>query len=154
MAKKTQPKSAPFKIAARDLANEVEKAGESLLKEIKEGFAAITDKVTVAARSAAEGIADTTSTMADKMASAQTSQQIKSALDQVESVAERVVNVLGERFETLKNRVIAATKPVKRKAAAPAKKATKKKTAAKKASPKTAAKKKAAKKKSAAKAKK
>ncbi|MGD8595009.1 MAG: hypothetical protein PVF82_19430 [Gammaproteobacteria bacterium] len=166
--KKAQPKSSSSKSTARGLVDEVEKAGESLLREIREGFDTISDKVSVAAKSAAEGIADTTASVADRVSKTQTTQQIKSALEHIETVGERVIDVLSERFEILKNRVVATSKPtVKKKAAkkvktavkkaakkaAPA--AKKKKTAAKKASKKKVAKKappkKAAKKKTATK---
>lgn len=151
--KKAKPKSAPKKSTARGLVDEVEKAGETLLTEIREGFDTITDKVSVAAKSAAGGIADTTASVAERMSKTQTTQQIKTALDHIEAVGERVIDVIGERFEVLKSRVMAASKPaVKKKAvkkAAPAakKKAAKKKTAVKKkAVKKKVAKKKAAKK--------
>jgi hypothetical protein len=150
--KKAKPKSAPQKSTARGLVDEVEKAGETLLKEIREGFDTISDKVSVAAKSAAGGIADTTASVADRVSKTQTTQQIRTALDHIEAVGERVIDVIGERFEVLRGKVIATTIPaVKKKAAkkkaakkaAPAakKKAAKKKTAVKKASKKKAAKK-------------
>ena len=153
--KKIQPKSAPAKTTARVLVDEVEKAGESLLREIRDGFDTISDKVSVAARSAAGGIADTTASVADRVSKTQTTQHIKSALDQIEAVGERVINVIGERFDILKSKVIATSKPVAKKKAAPAaKKAVKKKVVAskKKAPLKKAAKKKVAAKKTAKKA--
>lgn len=139
---KDQPKSAPAKSTTRGLVDEVEKAGEMLFKEIKEGFDTISDKVSVAAKSAADGIADTTASVADRMSKTQTTQQIKTALDQIEAVGERVLDAIGERFDILKSRVVATSKPAAKKKAA-------KKKAAKKAAP--AAKKKVAKKKTAAK---
>lgn len=145
--KKAQPKSSTAKSTVRGLVDEVEKAGEILLKEIREGFDTISDKVSVAARSAADGIADTTASVADRMSKTQTTQQIKSALDHIEAVGERVIDAIGDRFDLLKSRVVATSKPVIKKKAV--KKKTVKKKAAKKAVP--AAKKKAAKKKTAAK---
>jgi phosphopentomutase len=142
MAKKSRTKKAQPKSAARGLVDEVEKAGETLLKEIREGFDTISDKVTVAAKSAAEGIADTTASVADRMSKTQTTQQFKSALDHIEAVGERVIDALGERFDILKSRVMATSQPAVKKQAA--KKKTVKKKAVKKAVP--AAKKKAAKK--------
>lgn len=162
-AKKSQRKSAPPKSTVRSLVDEVEKAGEGLLRDIREGFDTISDKVSVVAKSAAGGIADTTSSVAGRVSKTQASQQIKSALDQIESVGERVIDTISERFEILRNKAIATSKPaVKKKAAKKAakkavakKKAAKKKVAAKKASKKKATKKtslkKAAKKKSTAK---
>ncbi|WP_455211705.1 hypothetical protein [Kaarinaea lacus] len=148
-AKKTQSEKASAKSTVRNLVDEVEKASETLLKDIREGFDTISDKVSVAAKSAAEGIADTTATMADKMSKTQTTQQIKSALDHIETVGERVIDAIGERFEILREKVIASSKPAPKKKAAKkaAKKAVKKKKAAKKAAKKKVVAKKTSKKK-------
>lgn len=149
--KKTQSKKVPAKSTARSLVDEVEKAGESLLKEIRDGFDTITDKVSVAARTAAEGIADTTSSVAERVSKSHASHQIRNALEQIEVVGERVLDTISDRFEVLRNKVIDTSKPaqkktVKKKATKKAAKKVVKKAAKRKPLAKKAAKKKVAKK--------
>ena len=129
-----------LKHTAAGLLEEVEKAGEVVLSEIKESFDFLSGKVADTAKYAAE----TTIAVKDKV----TTEQLQALLKEVEDVGEGLLQGISGRFETLRDSVLkpaAKKKATKKKAAK--KKAAKKKAAKKKAAKKKAAKKKAAKKK-------
>jgi len=136
-SKKKQSKARPgvgdtLKHTASGLLDEVEKAGEVVLGEIKDSFDFLSGKVADTAKYAAE----TTIAVKDKV----TTEQLQALLKEVEDVGEGLLQGISGRFETLRDTLL---KP-----------AAKKKAAKKKAAKKKAAKKKAAKKRVAAKKKK
>ena len=122
------------------IVDEVEKAGEVMLREIREGFDVVTDKASHAVKAAA----DASVTVKDKVSDAQPKQLMMDFVSEVEEIGESLVEGISSRITQLRDAVVGAVAEAK----APArKKAGKKKVAAKKkAAPKkkTAAKKKAA----------
>jgi hypothetical protein len=142
---------------ATGLLDEVEKAGEVVLAEIKDSFEFISGKVADTARYAAE----TTVAVKDKV----TTQQLQTLLKEVEEVGEGLAQGIAGRFESLRSSLLktgSSAKPKKAKKKVAKKRTAKKRVVARKkavvkkkaaAKKKTAVKKKAAKKKSAAKRK-
>jgi hypothetical protein len=152
-----------IKDSATEFLEEVEKTGNTLLAEVRQLFDALTDKVSSAASAAAE----TTTSMAEKVAGNEPAQLARRLLQDVKEAGEASLRVIGEGFDTLRRRVApgedapgdvsadkAAATPAEAKAA-PAKKVVAKKkvatsrkvSATKQSTTKKAAAKKAAKKK-------
>ena len=135
---------------ASSVIDEIDKASDVVIREIRDGFNAISDKTKVAAKSAA----DASVNVKDIVAEAHPKEIFLSLVDEVEEITEGIVNVVKDRFNQLGKSAEGAAKKkaVKKKAA---KKAVKKKAAkktVKKKTPKKAVKKKAVKKKAAKKA--
>jgi hypothetical protein len=107
-----------FKATASSVIGEVEKAGDVVLNEVKDGLGIVTDKV-------AETAKGVTETQAAKM--------LKTLVDEIEEIGNDIVDAVGRKMNQLRGQVAAK--------AAPRKKAAKKKAGAKR---KVAAKKKAA----------
>lgn len=126
--------SAGIHAAAESIVEEVDKTSASVLGELRKGLGTVTDKVTGVARS----LADT-----------QPAQALFGLIEDVEEIGERVVDMVGKRFDQLRGKVeeeakSAAAKPRKKAAK---KKVAKKKVARKKVTGKKVTKKKAARKK-------
>jgi hypothetical protein len=135
---------------ASSVIDEIDKASDVVIREIRDGFNAISDKTKVAAKSAA----DASVNVKDIVAEAHPKEIFLSLVDEVEEITEGIVNVVKDRFNQLGKSAEGAAKKkaVKKKAA---KKAVKKKAAkktVKKKTPKKVVKKKAVKKKAAKKA--
>ena len=135
---------------ASSVIDEIDKASDVVIREIRDGFNAISDKTKVAAKSAA----DASVNVKDIVAEAHPKEIFLSLVDEVEEITEGIVNVVKDRFNQLGKSAEGAAKKkaVKKKAA---KKAVKKKAAkktVKKKTPKKVVKKKAVKKKASKKA--
>jgi hypothetical protein len=128
------------KSTASALINEIEKAGEVVITEIKGGVVAVTDKILSTAKTVSE---------------TSVAQTLKSLVGEVEEIGGDVVDAVSQRLDQLRGKVEEETEaaPVKKRAAkkkvsakkkGAKKKVSKKRVAAKK---KVTAKKKAAKKK-------
>jgi hypothetical protein len=153
-AKKNQTRLTDIKqtvsSTASSVIDEIDKASDVVIREIRDGFNAISDKTKVAAKSAA----DASVNVKDIVAEAHPKEIFLSLVDEVEEITEGIVNVVKDRFNQLGKSAEGAAKKkaVKKKAA---KKAVKKKAAkktVKKKAPKKALKKKAVKKKASKKA--
>ena len=126
--------------------DEVEKAGEFMLREIREGFDVVTDKASHAVKAAAEASV----TVKGKVTETQPKELLKDFVSEVEEIGESLVEGINSRISQLRDAVVGAVAEVKapsRKKAGKKKVAAKKKaTSKKKAAPKkkVAAKKKAA----------
>ncbi|MEA1889524.1 MAG: hypothetical protein U9N50_07075 [Pseudomonadota bacterium] len=146
-AKKNQTRLTDIKKTVSSTASsvivEIDKASDVVVREIREGFNSISDKAKVAAKSAA----DASVNVKDIVSDAHPKEIFLSLVDEVEDVAEGIINVVKERFNQLglTAESSAKKKAVKKKAAK--KKAVKKKAVKKKAVKKKAVKKKAVKKK-------
>jgi hypothetical protein len=135
-AKKNQTKLTDIKqtvsSTASSVIDEIDKASDVVIREIRDGFNAVSDKAKVAAKSAA----DASVNVKDIVADAQPKQIFLSLVEEVEEITEGIVNVVKERFNQLGKsaETAAKKKTVKKKAA---KKAVKKKALKKKAAKKT-----------------
>ena len=116
---------------ASSVIDDIDKASDVVVKEIRDGFGTVSAK----AKSAAKTAADTSVNVKDMVAESHPKEMFLSLVDEVEEIADSIVNVVKERFNMLTASAGDAQK----------KKTTKKKTA-KKATKKKAVKKKAAKK--------
>ena len=109
---------------------EMEKAGELLLSEVKQGLGAVTDKISSTAKSVSE---------------TQFAQALKTLVDDVETIGNDLVDAVSRRLDQLRGKVQKKSKQAKKKApatkskaatqrksAAATKKVTKKKVAVKK----------------------
>jgi hypothetical protein len=139
MAKKSSKKNVAkksdvtktVKTTASTVINEVEKAGELVIGEVKDGVGAVTDRISAAAKTVAE---------------TQAAQVLKSLIEEVETIGSELIDAVGHKLDQLRGKVADETASSK-KTTAKKKATTKKKAGAKK---KTAvAKKKAAPKKKA-----
>jgi hypothetical protein len=131
----------------KEYLNVVESTGTSLASEVKQLFDDLTVKVTEVAGS----VTETTVSMAEKVTVKEPAELIRSLLEEVKHASEVSIQVIGERFDDLRNRVEDSGESVPKTKAATKKKTARKKTASKK---KAVAKKKAVvKKRSAAKKK-
>ena len=72
-----QTSGADLKGAAKHLFNEVEKAGESIINDIKQGLETITDRVVSTAKTTVGDIADTTHSVVDKVTNMDVPQPFK-----------------------------------------------------------------------------
>jgi len=133
MAKKTskatrkktsaKPKSLArtVKGTATAVLGEVEKAGDMVLTEVKDGLGAVTDKITTTAK----GMAETQAALI-----------LKKLVDEVEEIGSGVVDAVSAKLDHLRGKVeeshAEAGAPVKKKAASKKKAAAKKKAVAKK----------------------
>ena len=134
------------------IVDEVEKAGEIMLREIREGFDVVTDK----ASHAVKAVADASVTVKDKVTEAHPKQLMVDFVSEVEEIGESLADGISSRIAQLRDSVIGAVAEAKapssrmagkKKPVAKKKAASKKKVAAKKkAAPrkKVVAKKKAA----------
>lgn len=141
MAKKTTKKTATrkqggvgksVKTTAGAIIGEVEKAGDLVLKEVREGLGTVTDKVASTARSLSE-------TQAAKL--------VKSLAEDVEAIGADLISAVSHKLDQLRGRVAEQAEVVEKAPAVKKKTTPKRKAAAKKSAParkKTAAKKKAA----------
>ena len=129
-----------IKNSATEFLEEVEKTGNTLLGEVRQLFEGLTEKVSSAASAAAE----TTASMAEKVAGNEPAQLARRLLEDVKEAGEASLRVIGEGFDTLRRRVApgaeapgeggaekAAEPPAEAKAA-PAKQGVAKKTVARK----------------------
>lgn len=135
---------------ASSVIDEIDKASDVVVREVREGLNAISGKAKIAAKSAA----DASVNVKDIVIDSHPKEIFLSLVDEVEEIAEDIINVVKERFNQLGSTAeSSAKKSVKKKTAKKAvkKKAAKKKTtkkaASKKAPAKKAVKKKAVKKK-------
>ena len=113
-----------FKATASSVIGEVEKAGDVVLNEVKDGLGIVTDKV-------AETAKGVTETQAAKM--------LKTLVDEVEEIGNDIVDAVGRKMNQLRGQVAAQATPrkkVAKKKAGAKKKVAAKKTAKKKAAPK------------------
>ena len=153
-AKNSQTRQTGIKQAvsttARSDIDEIDQASDVVVREVREGLNAISDKAKIAAKSAA----DASVNVKDIVIDSHPKEIFLSLVDEVEEIAEGIINVVKERFNQLGSTAEStAKKSVKKKAKkAVIKKAVKKKAAkkaaSKKAPAKKAVKKKAVKKKS------
>jgi len=129
------------KTKAASAFDEVEKIGDLLINEIREGFDVVSGKVSSAARSASEIPSD----IRDRVSGLHPKEYLSKVVDEVEEVADDLLEGITSRVKQLRQAAEkAAAQPARR-----AKKKAKKKAAKKKAAKKKAAKKKVAKKKTA-----
>jgi hypothetical protein len=125
---------------ASSVIDEIDKASDVVVREVREGLNAISDKAKIAAKSAA----DASVNVKDIVIDSHPKEIFLSLVDEVEEIAEGIINVVKERFNQLGSTAeSSAKKSVKKKAA---KKAVKKKAVKKKAAKKAASKKAPAKK--------
>ncbi len=131
--------------AAAAFAEDIDKAKETAVREIREGFDAVSKKAKKAGQMAAEA----TESVKDSFSEAHPAELIRELADDVETVAEGLIEGISAKFNQLREAVV--TPPPKKKQArkAAGKKAAVKKAAVKKAAVKKAAVKKAAVKKAA-----
>ena len=108
---------------ASSVIDEIEKAGDVVAREVREGFDAVSKKASVAAKSAADASSNVKGIVAD----ADPKQLFHSLVEEVEEITEQIVDVVKSRFSQLGEtaRSAGAKKPAKKKASK--KKATKKK---------------------------
>ena len=145
MAKKSSKKNVAkksdvtktVKTTASTVINEVEKAGELVIGEVKDGVGAVTDRISAAAKTVAE---------------TQAAQVLKSLIEEVETIGSELIDAVGHKLDQLRGKVADETASskkttAKKKATTKKKAGAKKKTAVAKKTP--AAKKKAAPKKKA-----
>ena len=148
---------------ASSIIDEIDKAREVVVKEIRDGFNVVSDKASVAAKAVtgasvsvkdtvSETAVDATTSVKETLAEAHPKERLLKLVDEVEEIADGIVDGISTRFSHLRDAATQATKKktVKRKTAkkkAAKKKAAKKKVAKKKVAKKKVAKKKAAKKK-------
>lgn len=129
---------------ASSVIDEIDKASDVVVREVREGLNAISDKAKIAAKSAA----DASVNVKDIVIDSHPKEIFLSLVDEVEEIAEGIINVVKERFNQLGSTAEStAKKSVKKKAKKAVKKKTAKKKAAKKAASKKAPAKKAVKKK-------
>jgi hypothetical protein len=129
---------------ANSVIDEIDKASDVVVREVREGLNAISDKAKIAAKSAA----DASVNVKDIVIDSHPKEIFLSLVDEVEEIAEGIINVVKERFNQLGSTAEStAKKSVKKKAKKTAKKKAAKKKAAKKAASKKAPAKKAVKKK-------
>ena len=130
---------------ASSVIDEIDKASDVVIREIRDGFNAISDKTKVAAKSAA----DASVNVKDIVAEAHPKEIFLSLVDEVEEITEGIVNVVKDRFNQLGKSAEGAAKKkaVKKKAAKIAVKKKAAKKTVKKKTPKKVVKKKAVKKK-------
>lgn len=165
--KTAKPKT---KQATSNLLKDVEKLGEALAEDMKLVFDDLSVKVSNAAKSTAEDISEKTSslretisektaavtddiverasTVADKVAHTEAGQHFKDIMNHIEETGENLFSAVSKRIETLKDKVAANSKSVRKKKTA-SKKAAKKKTVKKKVAKKKLMKKTSTKKKKA-----
>ena len=120
------------KTTASTVINEVEKAGDFVVGEVKDGLGAVTDKISAAAKTVAE---------------TQAAQVLKSLIEEVETIGSDLIDAVSHKLDQLRGKV-ADESASSKKATAKKKASAKKKAGAKKKT--TVAKKKAAPKKKAA----
>ena len=129
---------------ASSIIDEIDKASDVVVREVREGLNAISDKAKIAAKSAA----DASVNVKDIVIDSHPKEIFLSLVDEVEEIAEGIINVVKERFNQLGSTAeSSAKKSVKKKAKKAVKKKAVKKKAAKKAASKKAPAKKAVKKK-------
>ena len=129
---------------ASSVIDEIDKASDVVVREVREGLNAISDKAKIAAKSAA----DASVNVKDIVIDSHPKEIFLSLVDEVEEIAEGIINVVKERFNQLGSTAEStAKKSVKKKAKKAVKKKAVKKKAAKKAASKKAPAKKAVKKK-------
>jgi len=129
---------------ASSVIDEIDKASDVVVREVREGLNAISDKAKIAAKSAA----DASVNVKDIVIDSHPKEIFLSLVDEVEEIAEGIINVVKERFNQLGSTAeSSAKKSVKKKAKKAVKKKAVKKKAAKKAASKKAPAKKAVKKK-------
>ena len=144
---------------ASSVIEEIEHARDVVVHEIREGFDVISEKASVAAHKASkatdsiketivEKAADASETVRETIAETHPKEHFHKLVDEVEEIAEDIVDGISSRFNQLRD---AAAKTIKKKKAKKKakKKVSKKKTAKKKVAKKKVAKKKTAKKKTA-----
>ena len=121
---------------ASSVIDEIDKASDVVVKEIRDGFGTVSAK----AKSAAKTAADTSVNVKDMVAESHPKEMFLSLVDEVEEIADNIVKVVKERFSQLTASAGDAEKKktVKKKTA---KKATKKKAVKKKAAKKAVTKK-------------
>ena len=120
------------KTTASTVINEVEKAGDFVVGEVKDGLGAVTDKISAAAKTVAE---------------TQAAQVLKGLIEEVETIGSDLIDAVSHKLDQLRGKV-ADESASSKKATAKKKASAKKKAGAKKKT--TVAKKKAAPKKKAA----
>mgnify|MGYP001813434211 CR=1 FL=1 len=120
------------KTTASTVINEVEKAGDFVVGEVKDGLGAVTDKISAAAKTVAE---------------TQAAQVLKGLIEEVETIGSDLIDAVSHKLDQLRGKV-ADDSASSKKATAKKKASAKKKAGAKKKT--TVAKKKAAPKKKAA----
>ena len=129
---------------ASSVIDEIDKASDVVVREVREGLNAISDKAKIAAKSAA----DASVNVKDIVIDSHPKEIFLSLVDEVEEIAEGIINVVKERFNQLGSTAEStAKKSVKKKAKKAVKKKAVKKKAVKKAASKKAPAKKAVKKK-------
>jgi hypothetical protein len=123
--------------------DEIEKAGDVVVREVRDAFKIVSAKAAIAARTAADASVNVKGIVSD----ADPKQLFHSLIEEVEEVSEQIIDVVKARFNQLSEATTGAAekKAVKKKAVK--KKAVKKKAVKKKAVKKKAVKKKVVKKK-------
>ena len=135
------PRSSKYdemKESTRDLFEEAEHLGESLIEDVKEGFGALSHRVGDVARSTMGAVSETAEEFIHEI---EDSEEFQTAVDTVSEYSEKALDAVSQGASTLKQKVKSAQKSVKPKKA---KKKTAKKKTAKKSTKKKPAKKKAA----------
>ena len=115
---------------ASSIIDEIDKAGDVVVREIREGFNVVTDKASVAAKTVAdasvtvkdtitETAADATTSVKDTITEAQPKQLLLSLVEEVEEIADGIIEGISSRFTQLRDTATKATKKktVKKKAA-------------------------------------
>lgn len=121
--------------AAASFAEDIDFAKDKAVREIREGFEAVSKKAKKAGKAAAEA----TEGVKDSISDAHPVELIRELVDDVEHVAEGIIQGISARFNQLREAAVTET-PIKKKAAVkkaavkkvPVKKAAVKKTASRK----------------------
>ncbi|MGB5582222.1 MAG: hypothetical protein WBO93_01265, partial [Gammaproteobacteria bacterium] len=123
---------------ASSIIDEIDKAREVVVREIREGFDVVSGKATVAAKAVAgasvtvkdtvsETAADATTSVKETISETHPKQRLLTLVDEVEEIAEGIIDGISSRFSQLRE---TATRVTKKKTVK--KKAAKKKVAKKK----------------------
>jgi hypothetical protein len=119
---------------ASDVIDEVEKASDVVMREIRDSFDFLSTKVTDTARYTAA----TTKAVRDRVTSKETVKQLHGLLDDLEEAGESLLKVIGSSFDTIKSTVVSGSVTEKKKKSVKktsAKKATAKQTATNRKAP-------------------
>jgi hypothetical protein len=120
---------------AADVINEVERASDVVMREIRDSFDYLGNKATETAHYATA----TTKAVRDRVTSKETVDRLHGLLEDIEEAGEGLLKVIGSSFETLKGTVISGSGAGGTRKAARKKTTARKKTSAKKAAAKKTA---------------
>ena len=128
-ARKSPGAGSTIRSTAGEVVDEVEKAGNIILREIGNSFDYVSGKVSDTARA----VASTTKKVTEKVTSKDTTQHVHDLLKDVEEAGENLLGIIGKRIDSLRKTVTA--KVPEKPAAAKKKVPARKKAAAKKKLP-------------------